>query len=161
MKKLLTILFIFLAACSAQVSPEEPAATVPPVAPSAAPQEAIGLETAEAYPAQPAAESLPGDYPSAPADTPPEAYPAVGEAGLVWVIRSEGVQCETNSAPTGEKGLQQAVESLAAAGITAEAWELTEMMVTAVCGSPTSTHYLVQIPAAELDKAVALGWAAQ
>lgn len=162
MKKLAMIFLFFLAACNAQVAVDEP--TAQPIQEDPAPQEALMPETAvpvdEAYPAIPTSPPLStGGYPPAP--SMPDPYPAAGEGGLIWVIRPEGVQCEASDAPTGEKGLQEAVESLAAAGVTAQAWELTEMMVTAVCGSPTSTHYLVQIPAANLDKAIALGWTAQ
>ncbi|MCA9998185.1 MAG: hypothetical protein KDE56_20630 [Anaerolineales bacterium] len=165
MKKLLIILFVFLAACSPQVAVEEPAATSQPADVNPDPLKAVAPETAvpgdDAYPVQPITDPLPADYPPAAEPALPGAYPVIDEAGFVWIIRPEGVQCETSSAPTGEKGLQNAVERLAAAGIDAQEWKLTEMMVTAVCGAPTSTHYLVQIPATELDKAIALGWTAQ
>ena len=165
MQKFVMILFVLLAACSAQVSVEEPAVTSQPADGNPEPLKAVVPETAvpadDAYPVQPITDPLPGDYPPASEAALPGSYPSVDEAGFVWIIRPEGVQCETSDAPTGEKGLQNAVERLAAAGINAQDWELTEMMVTAVCGAPTSTHYLVQIPAAELDKATALGWTAQ
>lgn len=161
LKKFLIVVCIFLAACGAPAAVEEPvnqpAEPAPAVGEPSLAETAVPIEGA--YPAQPA-EPLPAEgYPPAPAL--PDPYPAAGEGGLVWVIRPEGVQCEASDAPTGEKGLQGAVEALEAAGVDAQAWELTEMMVTAVCGSPTSTHYLVQIPATALDKAISLGWAEQ
>ena len=80
---------------------------------------------------------------------------------MVWVQRPMGIQCEDSGTGDPKKGLQSAVESLAAAGVAAQQWEVVEMMVTAVCGAPTGTHYRVNIPLSDLSTATSLGWAAE
>ncbi|MEM7112901.1 MAG: hypothetical protein AAF614_10755 [Chloroflexota bacterium] len=185
MKKYYLILSIvtmlFLAACSAEAIPENSEPSVPTPAqaegaePAVAPVNIVPEETVapvieEAYPAQPELITPPEDYPGFIENEP---YPAGEEAAegepameeetmeMVWVRRPMGIQCEDSGTGDPKKGLQTAVESLAAAGVSAQQWEIVEMMVTAVCGSPTGTRYRVHIPLSDLSTATSLGWTAE
>ena len=65
MQKFVMILFVFLAACSAQVSVEKPAVTSQPADVNPEPLKAVVPETAvpadDAYPVQPITDPLPGE----------------------------------------------------------------------------------------------------
>lgn len=153
------LLFVFiLGACG-------PAAA--PTAPTTAPTEGPALEEAgtltptalpQGYPppapAPAATSALPADYP-APPTMMPTADPYPG--GLVWVLRPVGIQCEEGTAP-GYGDLREAQATMTAAGITVVEAQMTDLMVTAVCGSPTSAHYRLQISAEDLQTAVSMGW---
>lgn len=141
------LLILILAACAA------PAATPTPMVGAPAPNTAV-----PGYPpptsAVPESPTRPADYP-APPTIPPPADPYPG--GLVWVIRSVGVQCEEGTAP-GYGDLREAAATMTAAGVRVKEAQMTEMMVTAVCGSPTSAHFRLQIDANDLQTAESLGW---
>jgi hypothetical protein len=77
--------------------------------------------------------------------------------GMAWIIRPVGVQCEEGAAE-GYGDLHEAVVTLTAAGMVVTGSETIELAVAASCGSPTSTHYRLQIPSTDLDKAVSMGW---
>ena len=52
----------------------------------------------------------------------------------------------------------EAVATLSAAGVLVSQAEMTDLMVTAVCGAPTSAHYLAQISYDDLDLVLSMGW---
>lgn len=115
----------------------------------------------QGYP--PAEESAPEnpqndpDYPGPPTPQPTiDPYPG----GLIWILRPVGIQCEDGT-EEGYRDLQEAVATLIGAGVTVSKAEMTEMMVTAVCGAPTSEHYLVQISSDDLELALSMGWKQQ
>ena len=94
------------------------------------------------------------NYPAPPTFAPTvDPYPG----GLVWVIRPVGIQCEESTLP-GYGDLREATSTLTAAGVSVAQSEMTEMAVTAVCGSPTSAHFRVQIAAADLQTALSMDW---
>lgn len=139
---------------------------------TALPEETAVPAAEEAYPVPTVApivdEAYPADEPAQPNSVAPdkdEAYPAPtqpapsdGDAELIWVQQPLGVQCEESASIEPTKGLQSAVEALAAAGVAAQQWETMEMIVMAVCGGPTSTHFRVEIPMSYLGTATSLGW---
>ena len=96
----------------------------------------------------------PGYPPPAPT-FPPTVDPYPG--GLVWIIRPVGVQCEDGTTE-GYGDLRESVATLTAAGLQVEGSEMLERVVPAVCGSPTSAHYRIQIKVEGLDTARAMGW---
>lgn len=129
-----------------------------------------GLEPAATAPSLPTSEPLPAEYPPPQPTLPPTATyppgyvgpptpPAVDPypGGMVWIIRPVGTQCEDGTAP-GYGDLREAVATLTAAGIRVAASEMTELMVAASCGSPTSAHYRVQISGEDLEDALSMGW---
>lgn len=175
---ILSIVILFLAACSAETVPTNSEPTVPET--NQQQEEVATAEPAnidpdvtrelleEAYPSQPEAVTLPEDYPGFAEDAYPteedvtETEPAAEEdMEMIWVLRPMGIQCEDSGRGDPQKGIQGAVEELAAAGVSAERWEVTEMMVTAVCGSPTSAHYRASIALNDLSIATTLGWVAE
>lgn len=152
--------------------------TAPPASPTATPSGNLNdpadnpaLETAATAPAPLTAEPLPDTYPAPqlaapaapthePGYPPPPTFPPTVDpypGGLVWIIRPVGVQCEDGTAP-GYGDLQESVATLIAAGLEVASSEMTDIPVTAVCGSPTSAHYRVQINPDDLDTASAMGW---
>jgi hypothetical protein len=115
------------------------------------------LTPTDAYPPPPptpipSPEGYPG--PATPFPTP-DPYPA---GDLVWIIRPVGEQC-ADPAASDIADLQEAIAELAAAGVPAEASGMVDLVVCAACGCPTSSHYRVQIQAANLSRAEDLGWA--
>jgi hypothetical protein len=94
-------------------------------------------------------------YPEQPQDFPPTVDPYPG--GLVWVIRPVGIQCEEGTSP-GYSDLREATSTLTAAGVAVADSEMTELMVAASCGSPTSAHFRVQIAADDLQTALSMDW---
>jgi hypothetical protein len=76
---------------------------------------------------------------------------------MIWIIRPVGIQCEEGTAP-GYGDLRESVATLTAAGIRVVDSEMTELMVTTSCGSPTSAHYRVQIDFEDLEDALSMGW---
>jgi len=112
----------------------------------------------EGYPAPPTPVDTPEGYPAPPELPPtPDPYPA-GE--MKWILRAVGEQCADES-ENSYADLQEAVASLAAAGIPSTASEMAELMVCTACGCPTSAHFRVQIEAADVSKATTLGWTAE
>jgi hypothetical protein len=110
-------------------------------APTAEPVPLVDPPPPEEIPELP---TLDPDYPAPPTLMSVEdPYPG----GMAWIIRPVGVQCEEGTAE-GYGDLHEAIITLTAAGLA----------VAASCGSPTSTHYRLQIPSADLDKAVSMGW---
>lgn len=98
--------------------------------------------------------TLDPNYPAQPTLPPtPDPYPG----GTVWVIRPVGIQCEEGTAP-GYGDLREAQSTLTAAGVKVAEAEMTELMVTTSCGSPTSAHFRVQIAAEDLQTALSMGW---
>jgi len=155
---ILAVALVILAACTPTAAP--PAASTPDDndggALQPAPETAVPPQPQEGYPATPPldAPAAPGYPAQQPAVTPGQsAYPGDG----VWILRPLGIQCEDETQP-GYADLDETVETLTRAGITVLASEVTNLMVTAVCGAPTSAHYRVQIDPADLDQALAMGW---
>lgn len=149
------LLLLILGACG----PSEPAPGLPPATETSvtpAPAQNLPDYPPPTLPA-PATPTLPAGYPLQPAILPTvDPYPG----GLVWIIRPVGIQCEEGLAP-GYGDLREATATVTAAGVRVKESQMTEMMVTAVCGSPTSAHYRLQIDASGLETAVALGWSAE
>lgn len=154
---------LLLAACG----PAEPAGETA-VPTTAAPAEDGALQTPVGAPsAQPPASDYPveaptlpptptrdPDYPGPPTPQPTEdPYPG----GVAWVLRPVGTQCEDSTEP-GYGSLEEAVDTLTAAGVPVLASERVEIPVTQSCGSPTSAHYRVQISSDELPVALSMGW---
>ncbi len=157
---IITLLLIILAvsACG----------TAPPAQPTATPSGSPALETAPSAPVQPTAESLPDSYPPPapiqptrePNYPPPPTFPPTVDpypGGLVWIIRPVGVQCEDGTTE-GYGDLRESVATLTAAGLHVVESEMADLMVPAVCGSPTSAHYRIQISVDGLNTASSMGW---
>jgi hypothetical protein len=150
----LTLILVILGACS---SAPQALPTLPPP-----PGESGGLATAVPDQGYPSSEVLPPatathepGYPEQPVDLPPTVDPYPG--GLVWIVRPIGIQCEEGTSP-GYGDLREATSTLTAAGIAVADAEMTEMMVAASCGSPTSAHFRVQIAADDLQTALSMDW---
>ncbi|NJN53404.1 MAG: hypothetical protein HC804_00815 [Anaerolineae bacterium] len=113
--------------------------------------------SADAYPAAPTpANALPEGYPVPEALATHDPYPGlVKEEDQSWMIIPAGVQCED---PLHYPTEADAVTALEAEGIAVLEAKTMELMVTSSCGSPTSTHYLVLIDAANQANAEAMGW---
>ncbi|MBK8985931.1 MAG: hypothetical protein IPM39_07590 [Chloroflexi bacterium] len=105
-------------------------------------------------PPPPTLTPLPEGYPAAPTLEAANPYPA---AGTVWVLQALGLQCADTSTYQ-LANVQAARASLTAAGITVQTIQTVELGVCEACDCPTSTHYRAQIAAADLNKALALGW---
>ncbi len=162
---LILLMLLLLAACGPSNVQPEPTNT--PSSPSLQPEGDVMprptiTATAvpdEAYPPPPPppASTLPEGYSMpevviAPTHNP---YPGIEAADNQSVMmRAAGVQCEDVLYPTEE----DAVAALEAAGITVYESATFELMVTAVCGGPTSTHYQVLIDAANQAQAEQMGW---
>ena len=181
---LLSIFFIFLAACGPStleptMEPEE--ATVEPQSLPLQDQSEEGLRVAltptsesnsdvEAAPVAPAEEAYPipiptpilmeGDYPEPPQPPqPPSGYDAYPEAdSSVWVLFPVGEQCADESR---YEDMVTAVADLTAAGITVYESEIVELIVCSACGCPTSAHFRVSIDASQLSTAQAMEWTAE
>jgi hypothetical protein len=165
-RTLLTILalaamVLLLVACgpaSGEQPADEPAAeaTVPGLEGAPA-----GGETSQPDNYPPPEEVLPPGTPTLRSDYPaPPTLPATVDpypGGLVWIIRPVGIQCEEGTAP-GYGDLREATSTVTAAGIKVADSEMTELMVTTSCGSPTSAHFRLQIAADDLDAGLSLGW---
>lgn len=133
-------------ACAAPVA-VEPEPTAVPI------QEATPMS----YPAPPDSQlNDPAAYP-APPDLPtaaPSRYPAPDTASTVWLVRPQGIQCETPALAD----MKAAVATLTAQNITVLATEEVEIPQVQACGYPTSLHYRVQISTADKATAEQLGW---
>lgn len=156
---LLTIAVLILLAACGPAAPEAAPSPGPDLRPPL--QEAATSTPAalpENYPPPAVAPlptaTLPADYPAPPTMAPTvDPYPG----GMVWVIRPVGIQCEEGTAP-GYTDLRETVATMTAAGINVIDSQMTDMMVTAVCGAPTSAHFRLQIDAADLQTAESMGW---
>ncbi len=157
------ILASFLIAACGTAPPAEPTAT--PANEPADSSSDPALEPEPTAPALPTAESLPADYPPPQPTTPPD-YPGPTTptptidpypGGVVWILRPVGIQCEDGTDP-GYRDLAEAVATLTAAGMRVVDSEMTELLVAASCGSPTSAHYRVQIEAEDMETALSMGW---
>lgn len=110
------------------------------------------------YPPPPTAVPTREGYPVP--EIPPTVDPYPASDSTAWVLHPVGIQCQDESDskyPTE----QDARSALTAAGITVEQMTLTELMVCQSCDCPTSAHYRAEISAADLDKALTLGWTAE
>ncbi|MFN2136352.1 MAG: hypothetical protein ACK2UK_10380 [Candidatus Promineifilaceae bacterium] len=168
MKRYFTQFLMIAALMILMVSACGPAGSQAPAGEPAAEPTLSGLQQAPAARATPLPENYPppeqvlpeatptlsADYPARPT-LPPTVDPYPG--GLVWVLRPVGTQCEEGTEP-GYGNLREAQSTLTAASIKVAQAEMTELMVTASCGSPTSAHYRVEIAAEDLDAALSLGW---
>ncbi len=168
---LLALLLILLAACGPTTAGETavPAATQP-ARPSPTSDPSLlnnnnnapdGQGNATGYPVLPPTlppATAPDSYPvPTPLPQPADAYPASNVPGAVWVLHAQGEQCvdpSTFKYPTE----QDARAGLVAAGITVHSIETISMIVCQACNCPSGVHYRAQIDAADLAKAVALGW---
>jgi hypothetical protein len=151
---LLALLLVILGACSS--TPQALPTLPPPTAESADLATAVpdqGYPSSEVLP--PATATHEPGYPEQPVDFPPTVDPYPG--GLVWIIRPVGIQCEEGTSP-GYGDLREATSTLTAAGIAVADAEMTELMVAASCGSPTSAHFRVQIAADDLQTALSMDW---
>ncbi len=162
------LLLIFMLAACGTAPPAGPTAT-----PGPAPDEALNPQNGPtATPLAPPAESpLPSSYPGSqpappqaptnePGYPPPPTFPPTVDpypGGLVWIIRPVGTQCEEGTIE-GYGDLSESVATLVAAGLQVESSEMTDIPVTANCGSPTSAHYRIQISYEGLDTALSMGW---
>ena len=176
---LLLILTVLLIAACGTAPPAQPASTPTDTAgegdtaPALAPIEAAEpVEVvATAVLAPPTAEPLPEVDPPSPQEPPelpaldpdypaPPTLVAVDDpypGGMAWIIRPVGIQCEEGTAE-GYGDLHEAIVTLTAAGMIVTGSGMIELPVTASCDSPTSAHYRLQIPSADLDTAVSMGW---
>lgn len=116
----------------------------------------------EPYPAQPTQPTLPptptrsADYPAVPTATSeptPDPYPA----GLVWINRPVGIQCQEGFLP-GYGSLGEAVSTMRAAGVSIVAFEEVTLAVPDECGGPTAEHFRLQISAEDAAAAASMGW---
>ena len=128
----------------------EPAVTAPAL-PTAEP---LPAEYPPPQPTLPTQPTYPPDYPGPPTP-PPTVDPYPG--GMTWIIRPVGIQCEDGTS-LGYGDLRESVATLTAAGIRVVESGMTELMVAASCGSPTSAHFRVQIDAEDLENALSMGW---
>ena len=165
---LTAFLIILIVAACGTAPPAEPTAT--PGAETPEPALSPAEAPAVTAPAPPTAEPLPESYPPPPVlpvqPTHPPGYPPPATfpptvdpypGGLVWIVRPVGVQCEDGT-EAGYGDLSESVATLIAAGLQVASSEMTDIPVTAVCGSPTSAHYRVQINPDGLNTARAMGW---
>ena len=128
--------------------------TPPPISDPIEPETAPGGQDGYPAPLLPSPTSFPEGY---IAPTPPPALNPYPEASgnLIWILKPVGEQCaETPTTPD----LQTAVADMVAFGIPVEASEMTSLNVCSACGCPTSAHFRMQIDAAYLGNAEALGW---
>jgi hypothetical protein len=152
----LILALVFVGGCGAsEADAPQPIPTLPTL--NEVPADQATAVPAE-YPAPevsgPATPTLDPNYPAPPTPAPTvDPYPG----GVVWIIRPVGVQCEEGTAP-GYNDLREATSTLTAAGVAVAQSEMTELMVTDVCGSPTSAHFRVQIAAGDLQTALSMGW---
>ena len=105
--------------------------------------------------------------PTIPEPTPfPEGYPVPSPvtellnpypevAGFVWMMHPAGLQCESSLV---YGTLEEALQALQGAGVTAQNGRSTNLNVCAACNCPTSLHYQAQIATADVAKAETLGW---
>ena len=124
------------------------------VAPDQAILEESSVEEVEEYPVAPVlATAVPVAYPIVTvAPAPKEPYPV--QEGTLWVMRPVGVQCETAE----YADIQAAIADLKAIGVDVLDQGTFEMMVTAVCGSPTSAHFRVLVAVEDVADTAVLGW---
>lgn len=158
-------LLIVLAACGPAPAPT---AAPPETRPTPTSDPALRTTTPDTgrqgnqvgYPGpSPTASPFPEGYPAPPAAAAPaNPYPAITpESGTVWILRPLGEQCEDTN--TYKYRNQQAARAdLTAVGITVYQVETVNLMVCEACGCPTSAHYRAEIAAADLPRAVNLGW---
>lgn len=168
MKQLVILSLLFFAliitACSASISTETRPA-IPAENTSQAPRPTPTTDNQPTQPTQPGVPypglpptviPHPEGYPAAPQQIPaPNPYPA--DTATVWVLHPVGVQCE-GAAESKYKDEQDVIAGLTATGITTHDVTTTELMVCTACGCPTSVHYRAEINAADLNKALSLGW---
>ena len=162
------LVLILSVACGPAVTNDEPSAdsetegvlevvTQPANGPPAATLEpAPQPDAPEGYPAQPTAVPITEGY---PAPSEPIAtinpYPDAVD-GFIWMLLPVGVQCEDDANTYTD--IQDAVAGLTAVAVHTNQTEITELMVCAACGCPTSAHYRVQVSVEDVGAAQALGW---
>ncbi len=150
----LILIIVLLTACNGGSSTPAPVDTgprptptvevVPPPSPTPSP---------DAYPVAPAPTPLPDNYPPPPTPAPPTSPYPTGE--FVWLLLPVGTQGEETKT---YDDLQTAVQALASAGVAVKTAGMTDLVVCAAVGCPTSAHYRVEIDVAGLETAAALGW---
>lgn len=153
---LVLLALVLLSGCGPSEPEGPPPLPTPPGLDEApgAPSTTVPAEYPAAEVVAPAVPTRDPDYPAPPTFAPTvDPYPG----GLVWVIRPVGIQCEEGTMP-GYGDLREATSTLTAAGVAVARSEMTELAVTAVCGSPTSAHYRVQIAADDLQTALSMEW---
>ena len=152
---LLVAALMLLAACQGAPAPE-PTGTSEPAAPTATPP--APTATLEAYPlASPTPAQRPADYPAPAAPSPASPYPG-GDVAIV--LRPLGQQC-ADPASYEFATLDEAVWALEEAGITVIDARIVSLIVCEACDCPTSEHFEVEIPAADVSAAAALGFEVQ
>lgn len=109
----------------------------------------------EGYPApQPEVVNPSEGYPGVPVlEQVSNAYPAV--AGMTWLVFPTGVQCEEGKV---YENLDEAISALEEADVTVNDEGSISLNVIALCGAPSSQHYLAQVADADVAAAEALGW---
>lgn len=159
----LILVVIFLAACQTadeaeptiQPSSETDAFPRPTVTPIPDPENESQGVLPEGYPPPPSPVPSPEGYPAPPTPQPTlDPYPV---GGYLWIIRAVGEQC-TEADDNDYADLQEAVAALAAAGVPVRGSGITELIVCAACGCPTSAHFTVEIESSSLSRAESLGW---
>ncbi|MCL4267116.1 MAG: hypothetical protein KJ069_28310 [Anaerolineae bacterium] len=156
------LLLLLLAACGPSNVQPEPSATpsspdgdLPETDIMPRPTITATAGPADSYPAPTPANTLPEGYAVPEALPPNNPYPGLEASATQSVMMiAAGVQCEDALYPTE----QDAVTALEAAGIPVYESATFELPVTAVCGSPTSTHYQVVIDANNQAEAEQMGW---
>ena len=91
--------------------------------------------------------------PTATSEPTPDPYPA----GLVWINRPVGIQCQEGFLP-GYGSLGEAVSTMRAAGVSIVAFEEVTLAVPDECGGPTAEHFRLQISAEDAAAAASMGW---
>lgn len=175
MKKKVLFIFVFVllllvAACGPANKPEtetteesatavaEPTREAESTDPDIAPRPTITPRAEgedDAYPALPELDPLPEGYPAAEPITSIDPYPGVDETAVI--IHPVGEQCSEPS-EFRYADLQDATADLTAAGVNVLSSTTTNLIVTDVCGGPTSAHYQVTIDANDLEVAEAIEW---
>ena len=148
---MMLILLGWLAACGGETNPGLQSTPTAPNAPRPTVTNAPLTEGGQPYPPpQPtAAPQLGYELPTPKPTVNP--YPA----GLVWLIKPIGEQCQE---PAPEADLSSAIAELEEDGVTVEASGITAVTVCASCGCPTSNHYRALVSEEFPPQAEAVGW---
>ena len=112
-------------------------------------------DTDDAYPALPEPTLIPDGYPVAEPLPTRDPYPGVDETAAI--VHPVGEQCG-EPAEFRYADMQDATADLISAGIEVLSSTTISLIVTDVCGGPTSSHYLMVIDAADLEAAEAIDW---
>lgn len=159
----LLLALLFVACGPATPTPTSVPEIIQPERPTPTPDPALrppGDSGQIGYPPPlPSPTAYPEGYPIAPALVEPaDPYPAPESSGRVSVIHALGIQCEDASKQK-YANAQEARAGLIAASVAVFDVTTVDLNVCLACGCPTSTHYQAEIAAADLNKALTLGWA--